>query len=302
MLDPRVALGMLGVLLWIAVPVAIPELVPRSFAAVTWLHVVFGIAGLVAATWPVLVTRNQWPSLGVIHERQRLAEPRRVPPKPADRWLDRLRGISRLLPGQLAGAVIVSLLALGAFIAIAAGVRGDIRSPFDAGVSDLEFLLVGGPFVLMLLGPVGIGTGLSPFLRRLKAMPISAKRLIVTMTALPLVTPMLYWLCAGAAHLVLAGPAAADWRPGLLLFLCGVLALASALATRFNSAISTFAAAFVPFAGLMAMMTMFDKNAIEPLFAIFLPVVGLAGLFSAVLLNHHTVTRASSRAAAYRME
>jgi hypothetical protein len=301
LLDPREALGMLGIFVWMAVPFATPELVPRSLADLTWLHMAFGIAGLVAATWPVLVTKNEWPSLGIVHERQHLAPPARVPPKRTDRWLDRLRGISRLLPGQFLGAVVVSLLALGAFIAIAAGLRGDIRSPFDTGVSDLEFLFVGGPVVLMLLGPVGIGSGLSPFLRRLKAMPITANRLILTMTGMSLVTPMLYWLCAGVAHLVLAGPAPADWRLGVLLFLSGILALGSALVTRFNSAAGPIAAAGLPFGGLMVAMMMFDKNEIELVFALLLPGVGLAGLVAAFLLNHHTVTRLSSHAAAYRV-
>ena len=112
LLDPREALGIFGIVLWLAAPFAAPELVPRSLAGVTWLHIVFGFAGLVVATWPVLVTKNQWPSLGIIHERQPLAPPTRVPPKSTDRWIDRLRGMSRLLPGQLASAVVIALLSL----------------------------------------------------------------------------------------------------------------------------------------------------------------------------------------------
>ncbi|MBK9240058.1 MAG: hypothetical protein IPL75_07275 [Acidobacteria bacterium] len=301
LLDPREALGMFGIAVWMFIPFATPELVPRSVAGVTWLHVVIALAGLVVATWPVLVTKNEWPSLGILHERQHLAPTARVPPKSTDRWIDRLRGISRLLPGQLASAVVVSLLSLAAFIAFAVGVRGDIRSPFDTGVSDLEFLFVGGPVVLMLLGPVGIGAGLSPFLRRLKAMPISATRLIFTMTVLPLATPMLYWLCAGVAHLVLVGPVSGDWRPGVLLFLSGILALGSALVTRFNSAGGPLAAAFLPFGLLLTTMRMFDKNEIDSVFALLLPGVGLSCLVAAFLLNHHVVTRLSSHAAVYRV-
>jgi|CXWK01.1.fsa_nt_gi hypothetical protein len=301
LLDPREALGIFGIVLWLAAPFAAPELVPRSLAGVTWLHIVFGFAGLVVATWPVLVTKNQWPSLGIIHERQPLAPPTRVPPKSTDRWIDRLRGMSRLLPGQLASAVVIALLSLGAYVAFGTVVRHDVRSPFDTGVSDLEFLFVGGPVVLMLLGPVGVGSGLSPFLRRLKAMPISANRLIVTMTALPLATPLLYWLCAGVAHLVLAGPVVADLRASVLLFLCGILTLGSALVSRFNSPTGPLAAVGLPIGGLLAAMMMFDKNQIELFFAVLLPVVGLAGLVAALLLNHHTVTRLSSHAAVYRV-
>ncbi|HQX83527.1 MAG TPA: hypothetical protein PKW63_17295, partial [Vicinamibacterales bacterium] len=53
LLDPREALGIFGIVLWLAAPFAAPELVPRSLAGVTWLHIVFGFAGLVVATWPV---------------------------------------------------------------------------------------------------------------------------------------------------------------------------------------------------------------------------------------------------------
>jgi len=132
-------------------------------------------------------------------------------------------------------------------------------------------------------------------------MPISANRLIVTMTALPLATPLLYWLCAGVAHLVLAGPVVADLRASVLLFLCGILTLGSALVSRFNSPTGPLAAVGLPIGGLLAAMMMFDKNQIELFFAVLLPVVGLAGLVAALLLNHHTVTRLSSHAAVYRV-
>lgn len=220
---------------------------------------------------------------------------------PAAILLGRLLAIlNRLLPNQVLNAVIVSALTLAASTAVSVGLRGELRSPFDTRVSDVEFLLIGGPLFLLLLGPVWMGTGLTPFLRRLKAMPISARRVVLTMTALPLMTPLLFWVAAGAVHLTIDTPGPGNWRPGALLFLCGVLALASALIARFNSAIATGIGGVFPLVGILVLMMFFDNSAIEPVIAVVLPAVGLAGLSAALLLNYHTITRASSHAAAYR--
>ena len=293
------ALWIAAYLPFMALPFAWPELVPRALSDVRLFHVAIVFAGLAATLWPVIVSPSRWPTLGVILDAPRQATVVRPLPKRTDYWLDRLHGISRLLPGPLIGAAVVALLSLGTFAVFSSRLRGGVRSPFDAGLRELEFLFVGGPMVMMLLASVGVGHALTPFLRHLKVLPIDTRRLILILTSLPLITPLMYWMFAAAMHAIVAPPGPPAWRPGILLFLCGVLALGSALVTRFNSAAAGLGNV-LPLIGLIMLMEIIDKNQIEPVLAMLLPAVGAAALSAALYLNYHTLTHASSQASAYR--
>jgi len=56
----------------------------------------------------------------------------------------------------------------------------------------------------------------------------------------------------------------------------------------------------VPVIGVLTLMMFFDKVAVEPVIAVWFPIVGLIGVPAAFLLNYRTVTRGSSSSAAYR--
>jgi hypothetical protein len=295
---PVALLRLLAFLAWIALPFAWPEIVPKALGDITPWHIAALLAGVAAALWPVVFPDGKWPSFNVIHDARRPATASHPPPRDTDRWLDRLHGLNRLLPGLMAGAAVIAVVSLGLYVGLSR-LRGPVRSLFDAGMTDLEFLLVGG-VGLLLLAPLSAGSGLTPFLRRLRVMPIGSRRLCLTLTLLPLMTPVFFWMFAGVAHAVIWNDAPAAWRPGALLFFCGILALSASLITRFNSPVASLLAGIMPLTSIMALMMFLDRNQIEPVLAVLLPAVGLIGLSAAFLVNHHTVTRASSYSPAYR--
>jgi hypothetical protein len=286
-------------MVWLAVPLARPELVPQSLGHVTWLHVAGILLGVVVTAWPLMTAPDQWPSFGVLHDAARDTGVEPVRAERRERWLDRLVGMRRLWPGQIAGAAIVSLLTLAASTAIVAS-RRSLQSPFAANTTDVEFFLIGGPLFLLILGPFGWASGLTPLLRRLKSLPVSARQIAVTITALPLMTPMFFWTFAMGIHLAVDAPADGSWRLGSLSFLCGVMALSGAVNARLNSAVFTMVGSFAPMLGVLIVMTSFGKVTAGSIIASAFPLVGLIGVPAAFLLNYRTVTRGFSSSATYR--
>jgi hypothetical protein len=209
-----------------------------------------------------------------------------------------VHGLNRLLPGPIAGAAAVAVLSLGLYVGLSR-LRGQRRSLFDAGMSDWEFLIVGG-LGLLLLAPFSAGSGLTPFLRRLKVLPIGSMRLCLTLTSLPLMAPVFFWILAGVGHVLLWNDGPATWRPGALLFFCGILALGAALVTRFNSPVASLLAGIMPLMCVMAVMMWFERDQIQVVLPVLLPAVGVTGVAAAFVLNYNTVTRASSHSPAYR--
>lgn len=298
----RVAGRMLLPMLWMAVPFFGPELVPQALTDVTWMHMAGALIGAVVTAWPLVMAPDQWPVLGVLHDapRETAGEPapttrdRRAPDR-----LDRFTGMRRLLPGQVGIAALVAALTSAGSTALIFLLRS-VQSPFAAGMSDMEFFLIGGPLFLLMLGPIGWTGGLTPLLRRLKSLPVSAMQLAVTMTTLPLMTPVFFWVLATGIHLSVGAPGDANWRLGSLVLLCGILALSGALHARFKSHIVMMAGAMAPVFGVLTLMMFFDKVTVEPVIAFWFPAVGVIGVPAAFLLNYRTVTRGSSSSATYR--
>lgn len=298
----RVAGRMLLSVLWLIVPFAGPELVPQAVVDVGWMHIAGVLVGVVVTAWPLVAKPDQWPMLGVLHDapREGGVEPaRREHKHRAFDRLDRFVGMRRLLPGQVGTAVLVSGLTLAASTALTFSLRS-VQSPFAAGMGDMEFFLIGGPLFLLMLGPIGWTGGLTPVLRRLKSLPVSAMQIAVTMTSLPLMTPLFFWIFAIGVHLFVGVPGDGSWRLGSFALLCGILALSGALHARFKSHIVMMVGSMAPAFGVLTLMMFFDKVAVEPVIAFWFPVVGLIGVPSAFLLNYWTVTRGSSSSAAYR--
>jgi len=304
----RVAFSTLVPMLWLATPFAGPELVPQSLGDVTWLHVAGVIVGAVVTIWPLMTTPDQWPSLGILHDADRDPE---ATPKPVrierpHRLLDRLAGMRRLLPGPAGVAALVATLALAMSVVIGI-VRGALHSPFAADMNNMEFFLIGGPFFLLFFGPftmmlasTGLAPSLTPFLRRLRALPVSTMQLAVTMTMLPLMMPVFFWLLAFAIHVVIGASGGAHWRLGSVALLCGVMAFITAVHARVNSPFVMLPMQLLPLIGVFAVMAFFEKDAVGPMIDFWFPLVGLIGVPLAFLLNYRTVTRASSSAPAYR--
>jgi len=303
----RVAGIALSAMLWLAVPFAGPELVPQSLGDVTWLHLAGVLVGAAVTAWPLVASPDQWPSLGVLHNaaRDTVAEPRRV--ERPNRQLDRLVGTRRLLPGPVGSATFIAALTLATSVAVIWITQGAMHGPFAADMNNTEFFLIGGPLFLLMLGPLslmlgvfGLAPSLTPFLRRLRALPVSTMQLAVMMTTLPLMMPVFFWGLLCGFHLVVGASGDARWRLGALVFLCGAMALIAAVHSRFNSAVVVMAMALVPIIGVFALMLLFDKSALESIIDVWFPLVGLIGVLVAFLLNYRTVTRGSSSAPAYR--
>jgi hypothetical protein len=287
-------------LVWmLGVPFASPELVPQSFDDVTWVHLAGVLVGICVTVWPLVTAPDQWPILGVLHDAPSdlLDQPRRF--ERDYRALDQLAGMRRLLPGPVGTAALVAALTLAASTVLVASLRS-LQSPFAAGMPDMEFFLVGGPLFLLVLGPFVWANGLSPYLRRLRALPVSALQIAVTMTMLPVMMPVFFWCLAMAVHLVIGVSGETSWRLGSFLLVSGVMALSGAVHARLNSVGIIAIGWAVPVIGVLTLMMFFDKVAVEPVIAVWFPIVGLIGVPAAFLLNYRTVTRGSSSSAAYR--
>lgn len=287
-------------LLWtLAIPFAGPEITPTSLADVTWLHLAGVVVGLVITVWPLVTHLDEWPRLGVLHD-----APRHTSSRPTDRHrtprrFDRLKGMRRLLPGPVGTAALVAVLTLGAGMALTFSLRG-VRDPFGAALPGLEFFLIGGPFFLLVLSPFGWANGVTPFLRMLRALPVSATSLVITMTMLPLMMPVFFWTLAAAVHVVAGGPGDTNWRLESFLLICGLTAFLGAVHARFNSVITLMAGAVLPLFGLLALMAFVEKASVGAVIAFWFPLIGLIGLPSAFLLNYLTIRRGSSSSPAYR--
>jgi hypothetical protein len=292
-------------LLWLVVPLAGPELVPRSLDDVTWVHLIGVLVGTVVTAWPLMTAPDQWPILGVYDSaRETVVKPVRM--ERPNRPLDRLVGMRRLLPGPAGVAALVATLALATSVVIGI-VRGALHSPFAADMNNMEFFLIGGPFFLLFFGPftmmlagTGLAPSLTPFLRRLRALPVSTMQLAVTMTMMPLMMPVFFWLLAYGVHLLIGVAGDSHWRLGSVALLCGVMAVITAVHARVNSPFVMLPMQLLPLIGVFAAMEFFEKDAVGPMIDFWFPLVGLIGVPLAFLLNYRTVTRGSSSAPAYR--
>jgi hypothetical protein len=283
-------------MLWIVVPFAAYDLIPRSVAEVNWLHLAGLLAGAVITAWPLVTKPDQWPRLGILHDASRTstAPPRPIICKP--RALDRLTGMRRLLPGPIGTALLVAALTLVASITLTSSLEGT-HGLFSAEMDDMEFFLIGGPFFLLIFGPLGWANGLTPFLRSLRTLPVSAMRIVVTMTIVPLMIPVFYWTLATGVHLVVGVPGDTHWRLESFVLLCGVMAFSGAVHARFNSMVVVMMGWGAAFIGAMLVMELLDK---ESAVAFWFPLVGLVGVSAAFLLNYRTILRSVSSSAVYR--
>lgn len=284
-------------MLWIVMPFAAYDLIPRAVADANWLHVAGLVVSVVITVWPLVAAPDRWPTLGILHDTPR---PSTAPPSTIDKAsvLDRLMGMRRLLPGPVGSAALIAAVTLVASTALTVSLE-DTPSLFSAGTTEMEFFLIGGPFFLLLLGPLGWANGLVPFLRSLKTLPISAMRLVVTMTVLPLMMPLFYWTLATGTHLLFGAPGGTLWRLGSFALLGGVFALSAAVYARLNSALVVAVGWFVPVVGAFLLM-LIDKSGVNAFIAIWFPVIGAAGVSAAFLLNYRTITRSVSSSAVYR--
>lgn len=283
----------------LAVPFASPEVTPTSLADVTWLHLAGVIVAIIIILWPLVTKPDQWPALGVLHDAPRNAAARPVRPDTAPHRFDRLKGLRRLLPGAVGTAALVAILTLGAGTALIVSLE-NVKSPFSSAMQDMHFFMIGGPLFLLILGPFGWANGVTPFLRPLKALPVSAMQIVVALTLLPLMMPVFFWLLAAGVHLAVGAPGDTSWRLEAFALLCGAMAFSGAVYARFNSVIVILAGCSGPVIGVLMLMMFFDKVAIEPVTALWFPILGFIGVPAAFLMNYRTVTRGSSSSPAYR--
>ncbi len=282
-----------GISAWILLPFAAPEVIPRDLDAFRWWNwiALAGLAGL--ALRPLLVNLDEWPRLGVLSHG---GTPRDPPTTRRLTVLERLSGFWRLVPSWAPGPLLLGAAALAP---LAFGTFGLSFAPMSATWSDRDFLLLGGPLFLIIAGPFAWGTGLAPWLRRLKVLPVSGRALVVITTLFPCRSLIVLWVFASALHIAQTGQSPETFRLGALLASAGVFSLSAALSSTLGPG-SRVLASFTPLLVTALLLTAFEWMGFQLWTDALLPVIGLITGAAAVAVNHRTLNYSSSQAAVYR--
>lgn len=288
------ALRLAAVVLWVLLPFAAPEVIPRDLDAFSWWNwlALAGLAGL--ALRPLLVDLDEWPRLGIVRDgppRDPVPSPRRLS------TFERLSGFWRLAPGWTLEPLVLAMLAVAP---MAFGLFRMSEAPMSLAWPDTEFLVLGGPIFLAIAGPLAWGSGLTPWLLRLKVLPVSARVLTAMATLLPCRAVIAVWLLAAALHVAKTGEAPETFRLGALFAACGVYALCAALAMRVRNAGAITAVTFLPFVIVFLLLTTFEWMGFQLWTDALLPVIGFLTGASALMVNYRSFNYSSSQAVVYR--
>jgi hypothetical protein len=183
---------------------------------------------------------------------------------------------------------------------MAFGLFGMSEPPMSLAWRDTEFLVLGGPVFLAIAGPLAWGNGLTPWLRRLKVLPLSTRALVGIATLLPCRTVVAVWILAASVHVAKTGGAPETLRLGALCSACGVYALCAALVMRARHVGAVSAVMFLPFIIVFLLLTAFKWMGFQLWTDALLPVIGVLTGAAAVAVNHRTLNYSSSQAAVYR--
>lgn len=326
---PRFALALLHIL-WYFSPFAAPEIIPRSLGAFAWYNWVALAVMAAMAARPLFTDRDEWPRLGVIPGAGRLqskAPP--MPPVPIDtpialpkelkvpwwaritvflllgdntrhRLRDTATGFRRIVPGLLGTAAAQAAVASLVIPVVAYFSPKPLPPPMMADMSDGRFALVSGLFVLMMIPP-GFASGLQPWLRRLRVLPVPTSTLVALNTIAPWRSLAFLWCFACLIHVARTWTAPETLRLDVLVAACGVASLTGALITRLRSHVTFMIAFTFPLLAFLAFELLNDRFDLAAVWQPeHLPVLGVVALLAAVALNHHTFTRSSSSARVYR--
>lgn len=317
---------------WYFLPFAAPEVIPRSLGAFAWYNWVALAVMAGMAARPLFTDRDEWPRLGVIHEAGRLqskAPP--MPPVPIDtpialprnvklpwwtritvflllggntrhRLRDTATGFRRIVPGLL-GSAAAQAAAASLFIAVVAYFSSKpLPPPMMADMSDGRFAFVSGLFVLMMIPP-GFTSGLQPWLRRLRVLPVPTRTLVALNTIAPWRSLAFLWCFACLVHVARTWTAPETLRFDVLIAACGVASLTGSLMTRLRSHVTLMIAFTFPLLAFLVFELLSDRFDLAAIWRPeFLPVLGIVALLAAVAINHHTFTRSSSSARVYRAD
>ena len=315
---------------WMFSPFAAQEIIPRSLGAFAWYNWVVLDVMAAMATRPLFTDRDEWPRLGVIHEAGRLqskAPP--MPPVPIDtpitlpkdvkvpwwaritvflllgdntrhRLRDTATGFRRIVPGLLGTAAVQAAVAALFTPVVAYFSPRALPPPMMADMSDGRFAFVSGLFVLMMIPP-GFASGLQPWLRRLRVLPVPTSTLVALNTIAPWRSLAFLWCFACLIHVARTWTAPETLRLDVLVAACGVASLTGALITRLRSQVTFIVAFTFPLLAFLAFELLNDRFDLAAVWQPeHLPVLGVVALLAAVALNHHTFTRSSSSARVYR--
>ncbi|MGE3343972.1 MAG: hypothetical protein AB7L71_11100 [Vicinamibacterales bacterium] len=283
-----------GISAWILLPFAAPEVIPRDLDAFRWWNwiALVGLAGL--ALRPLLVDRDEWPRLGVLGHSRTPEDPITSTPRLA--VLERLSGFWRLAPSWAPGPLIGAAIAIAP---LASGAFAQALPPMSRALPDGDFLALGGPMFLICAGPWALGTGLTPWLRRLKVLPVSGWTLVGVATLLPCRAIVALWVIAVALHAVQTGNLPETLRLGALVAACGAVSFTTALISRFNRATGVVLS-YTPLLVLVLLFYACEWMGVQLWTDATLPVIGVITGAAAVAVNHRTLNYSSSQAAVYR--
>lgn len=317
---------------WFFLPFAAPEIIPLSLGSFAWYNWVALAVMATMAARPLFTDRDEWPRLGVIHEAGRLqskAPP--MPPVPIDtpitlpkdaklpwwaritvflllgdntrhRLRDSATGFRRIVPGLLGTAAAQAAVASLVIPVVAYFSPKPLPPPMIADMSDGRFAFVSGLFVLMMIPP-GFASGLQPWLRRLRVLPVPTSTLVTLNTIAPWRSLAFLWCFACLVHVARTWTAPETLRLDVLVAACGVASLTAALMTRLRSHVTIMIAFTFPLLAFLAFELLNDRFDLAGVWQPeHLPVLGVVALLAAVALNHHTFTRSSSSARVYRAD
>lgn len=283
-----------GIVIWVLLPFAAAEVLPRNLDDFRWWNWIALIGLTALALCPLLVDRDEWPRLGIVRHRRTPEDP--LPSVPRLALVERLSGFWRLVPSWAPGPLITATLALAP---LALGMYELGLAPMSRAWSDVDFLVLGGPLFLTIAGPFSSGTGLEPWLRRLKVLPISGRTLVAIATLLPCRAVLVLWLLAAVLHAAQTGSAPETLRLGAMCAACGLIALGGAFRSRFNQ----ISGAFVSFTPVLLIILLWRVGhwiGIQLSTDALLPVIGVLTGAAAVAVNHRTLNCSSSQAVVYR--
>jgi hypothetical protein len=287
------ALPLLGVLAWFTehLLVSVSQLDPAGWA-IAWLVAVVVIALVRMPTTHVAVTP----------ERQR-ASPLR-PGLPEIAVLNRVTGLSRIFVSYVPLVIVLVCSIMAGTLLLASWMDG--RSAL-AETSEKLALFGGAPIAdvgrdhdwfFPLMWGFAIGNVWTPFVRRLRTLPLTPAHLNAIFLVAPLIGWVVAWMMFLALYALVVGPVVTP-RLDVWLGLSGTSALASVISLRWRPY----------FFGMLGMLFVYGVWSVISIGLIvarpadlgtLMFIVGICFHGAAVMLNGHTLRHATSGSAAYQ--
>jgi hypothetical protein len=276
---------------WIVLPFLVAPLPPDFARLSPWALGALGV-GLVASLIPLFRTPE---SIG--RRSPGVANAHTVGiQKP---WIfDELSGLTRLMPGHLGAALATCAFVFGIELlpVVFFGSRASGGSsldatgllPFAQGQSNADVLQKSG---LGMYLAVSMSSGWKDWLRQLKFLPLARWQLVALLSSGPATSAGIFWLILATVHLLTFDEPPMSLRFGLFVFVLGVGTLLGAAWVRGR------AFAFLMLAPIV-FMTPRISAVVDSTYG--LPGVGLVLIVIALVINHRTVTMATSSSRTYQ--